>query len=274
MSRRCAVAAFNLGSWQREPRRCSAVGGHVGSEITCRCGRQVTSSATPRLVTAVRSKQSSCSSCRPRSEGSPASVTCVLLSDSFFNLHNDAHATLPSVSPPLASGQNKTTCFCDDPRARQRVGITCSWWRAGGLPGPWPACSQSGPALRAETAERGRTALCLSPSGVQAGSAESTLYLEGKHKPFYFVDSLINHRPHVSRVSCHQVPEIICSTWSPSATGIPAKLRDIRPGCVARCSREPSVTHVPSRLRVCRLDSPAKADTSLTWPNETAREDP
>lgn len=48
---------------------------NVASKITWRCGRQVMSSATPRLVTAVRSKQSSCSSCRPRREGSPASVT-------------------------------------------------------------------------------------------------------------------------------------------------------------------------------------------------------
>lgn len=66
-------------------------------------------------------------------------------------------------------------------------------------------------------------------------------------------------------------PEMICRAWLPSATEIPAKLRDDRAGWVARCSRELSVTPVPSRLRVCRLDSSAKADTSLTWQNKMKR---
>lgn len=51
--------------------------------------------------------------------------------------------------------------------------------------------------------------------------------------------------------------------------GIPAKLREDRAGWVARCSRELSVTPVPSRLRVCRLDISARADTSLTYQNIT-----
>lgn len=59
--------------------------------------------------------------------------------------------------------------------------------------------------------------------------------------------------------------EMICRAWLPSATGIPAKLREDRDGWQTRCSRVLSVTSVPSRLRVCRLDSCAKADKSLTW---------
>lgn len=62
-------------------------------------------------------------------------------------------------------------------------------------------------------------------------------------------------------------PEMICRAWLPSSTGIPAKLREDRAGWVAMCSKEPSVTPVPSRLTVCRLGSSAKADTSLTWQN-------
>lgn len=75
------------GNWQKDKYT------NVTIKPTWRCGRQVMSLATPRLVTAVRSKQSSCSSCRPRREGSAASVTWVLLSDSFFNLHK-AHTVL------------------------------------------------------------------------------------------------------------------------------------------------------------------------------------
>lgn len=53
---------------------------------TCRCGRQVTRAATPWLVTAVRSRHSSSSSCRLHREGKPMSVTWVLLRDSLFSL--------------------------------------------------------------------------------------------------------------------------------------------------------------------------------------------
>lgn len=45
------------------------------------------SSDTPRLVTSVWSKKSCCSSFRLRRAGRPASVTQVLLSDSFLRLH-------------------------------------------------------------------------------------------------------------------------------------------------------------------------------------------
>ena len=44
------------------------------------------SAATPRLVTAVRSRHSSCSSLRLRRGARPASVSPVLLRDSFFRL--------------------------------------------------------------------------------------------------------------------------------------------------------------------------------------------
>lgn len=74
--------------------------------LTCSCGRRVMRSATPRLVTAIRSRQRSCSSRRPRSGGSPASVTWVLLSDSFFNLQRGGGG----VSAPAVSDQTPRGC--------------------------------------------------------------------------------------------------------------------------------------------------------------------
>lgn len=57
---------------------------------------------------------------------------------------------------------------------------------------------------------------------------------------------------------------MICRARFPSATEIPAKLREDRSGWEARCCRPLSDTSVPSRLRVNRPDSLARAATSLT----------
>ena len=54
-----------------------------------------------------------------------------------------------------------------------------------------------------------------------------------------------------------------------SSSGIPAKLSEDRAGWKARCTRVFSVTFVPSRLRVCRVDSCDKADTSMIWKKQT-----
>lgn len=62
---------------------------------------------------------------------------------------------------------------------------------------------------------------------------------------------------------------MICRAWLPLATQIPAKLSENKAGSVARCISDSSVTPVPSRLRVCRLERSAKADTSLTWECQT-----
>lgn len=89
-------------------------------KLTCRCGKHVMRSATPWLVTAVRSRQRSCSSRRSLRGGSPASVTWVLLSDSFFNLRGQR------------CGQNSCGHRSREIKSMQ---MTFSWRRAGPPPG-------------------------------------------------------------------------------------------------------------------------------------------
>lgn len=60
-------------------------------------------------------------------------------------------------------------------------------------------------------------------------------------------------------------PDIILRAWFPSFTEIPPKLREDRVGWVEMLSRDSSVTPVPFRFKVCKLDIPARAEISLTW---------